>query len=83
MNDDWKTPKWLMEFFKDYYDPCPVNPTFDGLKIDWKSPSFVNPPYSNVLEWVKKAIEESKKGVNVVLLLRVDTSTKFYRLKLP
>ena len=77
--DNWETPDWLMEHFKLHFDPCPKNPDFDGLEIDWENPSYVNPPYSNPLLWVKKAIEETKKGVNVVMLLRVDVSTRFYK----
>jgi len=87
MNDDWETPDWLMEHFDNHYDPCP---TFrqeglklkfvDGLKTDWESPAFVNPPYSKPLPWVKKAVKEAKKGISVVMLLRVDPSTKWYKL---
>jgi hypothetical protein len=80
MNDDIKTPDWLMNHFKEHFDPCPLNSKCDGLEINWSDPSFVNPPYSNPLAWVKKAIEESHKGVDVVLLLRVDTSTEWYKL---
>lgn len=79
MTNDWETPRWLMEHFKNHYDPCPLNHDFDGLKCNWESPAFVNPPYSSPLEWVEKAIEENKKGCKVALLLRVDVSTKFYR----
>jgi hypothetical protein len=78
-SDLCNTPKWLKEHFVNHFDPCPENPSFDGLSIDWKSPSFVNPPYSEPLKWVVKAIEENKKGVKVVLLLKVDPSTKWYR----
>lgn len=78
--DCWKTPTWLMEHFKSHYDPCPPNPDFDGLSTDWESPAYVNPPYSNPLRWVEKAIEQQKKGIDVVMLLRVDTSTVWYRL---
>jgi hypothetical protein len=82
MKDDWETPKWLMEHFKTHNDPCPLFRAkyLDGLKNNWKNPAYVNPPYSNPLAWVQKAIEETKKGVNVVMLLRVDPSTKWYRL---
>ena len=80
MSDDWETPKWLWEHFGDHYDPCPIKPMENGLEADWINPSYVNPPYSNPLAWVKKAIEETKKGVNVVMLLRVDPSTKWYKL---
>ena len=78
--DSWQTPDWLIEHFKNHFDPCPINSDFDGLKIDWRNPAYVNPPYSNPLPWVKKAIKQSKKGVNIVMLLRVDSSTKWYRL---
>ena len=80
MNDNYKTPKWLMNIFEDWFDPCPLNdnPKIDGLGIEWKSKTYVNPPYSNPLKWVEKAIEESNKGKMVVMLLRVDTSTKWF-----
>jgi hypothetical protein len=78
--DYWETPLWLKKHFKNHFDPCPINPQFDGLNVGWVSPSFVNPPYSEPLKWIKKAIEEQKKGVDVVLLLRVDTSTEWYKL---
>ena len=39
----------------------------------------MNPPYSDPLPWVEKAIKESReKGKFVVLLLRADTSTKWF-----
>ena len=81
-NDNYATPSWLMEIFEDFYDPCPLNPTglrrIDGLHSDWKDRSYANVPYSNPLPWVEKAIEESKKGKLIVMLLRVDTSTKWF-----
>jgi hypothetical protein len=80
MNDNWETPRWLKEHFKWHFDPCPNNPNFNGLEIEWKTPSFVNPPYSKPKEWVLKAIEQKKKGINIVMLLRVDTSTEWYKL---
>lgn len=80
MNDCWLSPIWLMKHFKYHFDPCPINPLFDGLKINWHNPTYVNPPYSSPIKWVKKAIEEKDKGNSVVMLLRVDPSTKWYRL---
>jgi len=78
--DNYATDKWLMEIFGDWYDPCPLNPTpeTDGLLLDWKDKTYVNPPYSTPLKWVEKAIEENKKGKTIVMLLRVDTSTKWF-----
>jgi len=42
--------------------------------------NFINPPYSRKLkdEFVKKAIEESKKGKLCVMLLPVSTSTVLF-----
>jgi hypothetical protein len=82
MKDNWKTPTWLKTFFNEYYDPClletnTIHP-IDTLGSSWGSPAFVNPPYSNPLPWVKKAIEEAKQGVDVVMLLNVDPSTQWY-----
>jgi len=78
--DSWKTPNWPMKIFEDWFDPCPLNENWqvNGLKIEWKEKTFVNPPYSNPLPWIEKAIEESKKGKTIVLLLNVDTSTKWF-----
>ena len=76
--DKWNTPDWLMKIFEGWFDPCPDNPVSDGLKIDWKDKTYVNPPYSNPLPWVEKAIEESKKGKTIVMLLKVDTSTRWF-----
>ena len=41
---------------------------------------FVNPPYSNPSAWVMKAIEEARNGLPVVLLLKHDSSTEWFRL---
>lgn len=78
-SDLCNTPEWLMNHFINHFDPCPENPQFDGLKIKWKSPAFVNPPYSEPLKWIDKAIQESLGGVDVVLLLKVDPSTRWYK----
>lgn len=81
-HDNFKTDDWLMELFRGWYDPCPLDPnyTIDGLAMDWIGHVFVNPPYSKPLPWVKKAIEESKNGCVIALLLKHDSSTEWYRL---
>lgn len=80
-SDNYKTPLWLFNLFDNWFDPCPLdnNPKFDGLTIDWRDRNFVNPPYSNTLSWVKKAIEENKKGNTIALLLKLDCSTIWFR----
>ena len=84
MTDNWATPKWIMKTYENWFDPCIISNdqelrTFDGLGSSWKNKTFCNPPYSNPLPWVKKAIEENKKGKYIVLLLKVDCTTKWYK----
>ena len=69
MRLDWDTPKVLYQTldaeFDFDFDPCPHNPKFDGLKVEWGKRNFVNPPYGReIVRWVDKAIEEFKKGKN-------------------
>lgn len=42
--------------------------------------AYCNPPYSNPMPWVQKAIEEKDKGVTTCMLLPADVSTKWFRL---
>jgi len=86
--DEWNTPRSLYEkLHKEFdfdFDPCPENPTFDGLNIEWGTSNFVNPPYSNWQKWVKKGFKEYKKGKLVVFLLASRTDTKvFHEIILP
>jgi site-specific DNA-methyltransferase (adenine-specific) len=91
-DDNYATPpnlyaEWDKEFRFDF-DPCPFNTgeiILDGLKINWGQHNYINPPYSDLVatgklksSFVKKAIEESKKGKLCVLLLPVSTSTKLF-----
>ena len=80
--DNYATPSWLMDLFKGWFDPCPLNdnPDFDGLSIEWKEKTYVNPPYSEPLKWVEKAIQEKQKGKLIVMLLRADSSTHYFQL---
>ncbi len=79
MTDNYATPEWIRIIFNNWFDPCPLNArVLDGLDIDWKDRTYVNPPYSSPLKWVEKAIEENKKGKMIVMLLRVDTSTRWF-----
>lgn len=79
--DSYATPKWLMDVFSGWFDPCPLDGDYklDGLYIDWENKTYVNPPYSNPKPWVEKAIAEKKKGKLIVMLLRADSSTKYFQ----
>ena len=80
---DYQTPKDLYarldnQFHFDF-DPCPVNPTFDGLSLDWGERNFVNPPYgSEIKKWVEKAYREAQKDKLVVMLIPSRTDTKYW-----
>jgi len=84
IHDDWETPKELYnklnEEFNFRFDPCPIKPSFDGLKVEWANSNFINPPYERSLKeaFIRKAFEESKKGNLCVMLLPVSTSTKIF-----
>lgn len=74
----WLTPKDVydkldLEFHFDF-DPCPYpRPDgFDGLKMPWGSSNYVNPPFKGPTAWVRKAIEEYKKGKKVVFVFPID-----------
>ena len=83
-SDDWATP---LDFYQDLdqefnfdFDPCPLHANFDGLSVEWGQRNFINPPYSRKLKeaFVKKAVEENKKGKLCVMLLPVSTSTALF-----
>ena len=83
INDKWKTPEVfyqkLNEEFNFDFDPCPPNPEFDGLEIEWGKRNFVNPPYGNVIsKWLAKAVEEQGKGKTSVFLIPSRTDTKWW-----
>jgi hypothetical protein len=80
--DDWSTPKDVYrtldaEFGFDF-DPCPLHSSFDGLSMEWGWVNFVNPPYSKIKDWSRKAYEEWKKGKTVVMLVPSRTDTSYW-----
>lgn len=85
---DFQTPKAIIEElnneFNFDFDPCPINPVFDGLNIEWGSCNFVNPPYKDLKKWVNKGYEEFKKGKTIVFLIPARTDTLiFHNIILP
>lgn len=58
--DNWITPQYIIDAIDKFYnfewfDPCPQNPTFNGLAIEWKDKNYINPPFSKYREWAKIA----------------------------
>ena len=84
LRSNWRTPTELYqqldkEFHFDF-DPCPPDPTFDGLSVEWQESNFVNPPYGKeTIRWCEKAVEEWRKGKTVVMLLAARTDTKWFQ----
>ena len=83
----WCTPRWLIEELEQEYgslfDPCPAEPDFDGLEIDWPSTAaaFVNPPYTRgvIGLWVEKCYRENvRTGQPVILLIPPYTDTAYF-----
>ncbi|MDR1188219.1 MAG: phage N-6-adenine-methyltransferase [Bifidobacteriaceae bacterium] len=80
---DWQTPQALYEMLDDEFgfdfDPCPTDPEFDGLAVEWGRSNFVNPPYGTHLpKWIAKAHIEAAKGKTVVLLIPSRTDTRWW-----
>ena len=92
--DSWATPEWLFKKLDKSYkftlDPaadhfnrkCAKYFTLDedGLKQDWAGETvFINPPYSKIYDWVKKAAEQVLlNDITVVMLLPARTDTRFW-----
>lgn len=82
-NDIVKTPKYFYDeldrIFHFDFDPCPVDPNFDGLAIEnWGQMNYVNPPFSEIGKWLKKAVEQKKKGRNSVFLITLRPNNKYW-----
>ena len=90
-SDSVRTPEYILkavrEEFGEFYDPCPFNPKFDpnihkdGLNTDWGNISFVNPPYSFVRPWFKKARQQWLLGKTVILFVKLSNLGTQYARK--
>lgn len=80
-----KTPDYIFDYIhkiagtKDVYDPCPIDPTSNGLEVPWKEWNYVNPPYKCIYPWIDKAIQEAVNGNNTLLFVPVSSSSYWYR----
>src|SRR3984885_15364553 len=85
--DYWLTPSDLMESLQGEFNfdldacPYPKPDDFDGLTCDWGESTYVNPPFGSIIHqgkkkgptaWARKAIEESRKGKQVVMVYPID-----------
>jgi len=89
----WETPQKLYDKLSEEFnftlDVCALpetakceeyyTPEIDGLKQEWKGVCWMNPPYGKEISvWLKKAYEESLKGVTVVCLIPSRTDTRYW-----
>jgi len=74
----WLTPPDLYTLldkeFKFNFDPCPYPKTLNSLDLEWGTMNYVNPPFHKMngfgpTAFVRKAIEEAKKGRSSFLTL--------------
>lgn len=93
-SDEWETPLALFNEYNVRYhftlDPCCTHDNAkcikhftkdeNGLEQDWTGETvWCNPPYSNVYEWCKKALNEAiEHGVTTVMLLPSRTDTRWF-----
>lgn len=83
---DWQTPdevfNALDKEFEFMGDPCMPNYKelgFDGLRDEWWSCNFVNPPYGREIpKWIAKGYEQWQQGRTVVFLIPSRTDTRWW-----
>jgi hypothetical protein len=83
----WLTPADVMEKlnaeFHFDFDACPYPKPddFDGLTCEWGKSTYANIPFGSIIHngkkkgptaWMRKGIEESKKGKRVVIVYPID-----------
>lgn len=86
--DHWRAPENLKRAisnqitpFGKLYDPCPNNPTRDGLDRFWPRKAFVNPPFSRgrQIKWARACYNNALlRGIESYLLIPLDPSTKVF-----
>lgn len=78
-SDHWSTPEAtrneLYSEFRLDFDPCPLRSDEDGLKVKWTGRVFCNPPYSRILEFIKKGLFHLASGDCEILVYLVPSRT--------
>jgi site-specific DNA-methyltransferase (adenine-specific) len=91
--DDYETPWHVFDPYNDEFaftlDVCALpttrkcaryfSPADDGLAQDWGTDiCWMNPPFSAVAQWMRKAYESSLAGATVVCLVPARTDTRWW-----
>lgn len=91
-SDEWATPQALFDElnaeFRFVFDAAATSSNAkciyhcdDSLDMNWHiymGAVWLNPPYSKIKEFAKKAYEESLKGATVVMLIPARTDTRYF-----
>lgn len=80
-SDSWSTPKDTYEALDKEFnfndDPCPLGGS-GGLEREWGRRTFVNPPYSEIKDWVAYGFNQWWKNKTVVMLIPSRTDTHWW-----
>ena len=91
--DEWDSPQWLFDALNKEFgftlDPCCTKDNAkcekyytmieNGLLRDWgQEVVFMNPPYSEVAAWMRKAYGAAQEGAVVVCLIPSRTDTAWW-----
>jgi len=69
----------LDKHWKFDFDPCPLEkPEWDGLVREWGERNWVNPPFSQLEQWIRKGIQELKKGRTSVFLIPNRSNSNYW-----
>ena len=93
IRDLFQTPKYVFDWYNNQYNfttdvaandknhLCDHYFTIndDALTQDWGKVNWANVPYSDIMPWVEKAIEEQGKGNTTVMLIPADTSVQWFK----
>lgn len=92
-SDEWETPQDLFDKLNETYhfdlDVCATEQNAkcrrffdkaqDGLRQSWGGYTvWCNPPYSQIVDWVRKAAHEQRNGTTTVMLIPARTDTKWF-----
>ena len=78
-SDHWSTPAATYdELHREFgftFDPCPLMAQEDGRKVKWSGRVFCNPPYSRIVEFIKKGLFHLACGDCEILVYLVPSRT--------
>ncbi|MFA5658533.1 MAG: DNA N-6-adenine-methyltransferase [Oscillospiraceae bacterium] len=78
-SDHWETPRDLYELldqeFHFDFDPCPIHANFDAFNVNWGGVIFINPPYSNIKNFLSKGLAEMQAGHAKTLVYLIPSRT--------